>query len=503
MKKLFYSLVTILFIQVSFNIDICLSQWQADVRLTNNSASSLTSKNNAWCIASSGNTVHAVWYDQRNSFLNWEIYYKRSTDGGVTWGADTRLTYDSSDSRYPSIAVSGQDVHVVWYDNRNSMLDYEIYYKHSTDGGTTWGAETRLTNDPNDSRNPSVAVSGSNVSVVWYDNRDGNNEIYYKRSTNNGVSWGADTRLTNDVSDSQLPSIAVSGLFVHVVWQDNNSSYGLEIYYKNSTNGGATWGTNTRLTNNLAISQSPSISVSGSTVSVVWEDNRDGNYEIYYKRSTNGGTNWGADTRLTNQSANSLQSSVTASGSAVHVVWEDDRAGFNNWEIYYIRSTNAGLSWETETRLTNDPSYSRSSSVSASGTVVHVVWYDIRDMNQEIYYKRNPTGNPIGIINISSEIPSSFSLCQNYPNPFNPTTVIRFSLPATSGLRSRNVSLKVFDISGKEVETLVNEKLQPGTYESSFDGSRHGRSSTLTSGVYFYKLITEGFSETKKMLLLK
>ena len=140
MEKLIYTLAFVLIVQCTLTIDNCMSQWQADVRLTNNSASSLTSKNNAWCIASSGNIVHAVWYDQRNSFLNWEIYYKRSTDGGVTWGADTRLTYDSSDSRYPSIAVSGQDVHVVWYDNRNSLLDYEIYYKHSTDGGLTWGA---------------------------------------------------------------------------------------------------------------------------------------------------------------------------------------------------------------------------------------------------------------------------------------------------------------------------------------------------------------------------
>lgn len=97
-----------------------------------------------------------------------------------------------------------------------------------------------------------------------------------------------------------------------------------------------------------------------------------------------------------------------------------------------------------------------------------------------------------GINQISSELPSAYSLSQNYPNPFNPTTKIKFSVP-----KAGDAKIVVFDIMGREVQTLVNEKLQPGTYEASFDGS------ALNSGVYFYKLTTDGFTETKKMLLIK
>ena len=93
---------------------------------------------------------------------------------------------------------------------------------------------------------------------------------------------------------------------------------------------------------------------------------------------------------------------------------------------------------------------------------------------------------------ISTEIPSAFSLNQNYPNPFNPRTVISFQLSAVS-----DVVLKVYDIMGREVQTLVNEKLQSGTFETTFDGS------SLNSGVYFYKLTTDGFAETRRMLLIK
>jgi hypothetical protein len=368
---------------------ICQAQWQPDVRLTNDPAESYTSYS-AWCIAASGQVVHVVWYDERNLANYAEIYYKRSTDAGMSWSADVRLTNDSAESWDPSFSLSGSVVHVVWYDNRDGNT--EIYYKRSIDGGSSWGgADTRLTNNSSSSSYPSVAVSGSVVHVVWQDFRDGNREIYYKRSTEGGISWEADTRLTNYTADSRFPSVSVSGQVVHVVWYDTRDG-NQEIYYKRSTDGGVSWGTDTRLTNNPALSELPSVSVSGSVVHVVWRDTRDGNSEIYYKRSTDGGVSWGADTRLTYNTADSRHPIVSVSDQVLHVVWHDNRHGAA--EIYYKRSTDGGISWEADTRLTNNSAESRTASVSVSGTVVHVVWQDDRDGNYEIYYKRDPTGNP-------------------------------------------------------------------------------------------------------------
>lgn len=98
----------------------------------------------------------------------------------------------------------------------------------------------------------------------------------------------------------------------------------------------------------------------------------------------------------------------------------------------------------------------------------------------------------VGINQINSNIPDKFNLSQNYPNPFNPTTNIEFSLPEKSF-----VKLKVFDITGKEVAQLVNENLSAGTFRYEFNAEN------LPSGLYFYKLETEKFSETKKMIILK
>lgn len=98
----------------------------------------------------------------------------------------------------------------------------------------------------------------------------------------------------------------------------------------------------------------------------------------------------------------------------------------------------------------------------------------------------------VNVQTISSEVPSAFALNQNYPNPFNPSTKINFSLP-----KAGFVTLKVYDLTGKEVSSLVNENLNIGTYGVDFNAA------ALTSGIYFYTLNTENFSETKKMMLIK
>jgi hypothetical protein len=112
-------------------------------------------------------------------------------------------------------------------------------------------------------------------------------------------------------------------------------------------------------------------------------------------------------------------------------------------------------------------------------------------------------GEPVSISHESGNIPNEFTLSQNYPNPFNPTTKIKFTIPVTlSEVEGSFISIKVFDILGNEIETLVNEELPAGEYEVEFD-SHSGEVRNLTSGVYFYQLRAGEFIQTKKMILLK
>ncbi len=461
-----------------------LTQWLPDVRLTNDTNISQTSIH-AGCIANSGNYVHVVWEETRDG--NSEVYYKRSIDGGTTWGTDTRLTNDLENSASPSIAVNGSNIYIVWAERRNG--NDEIYYKNSTDNGLTWSPDARLTNNTYTSQQPCINVLNSNLHIMWIDNRDGNNEIYYKRSTNSGFSWGSDIRLTNNSASSFQQSLTINGIEIHAAWTDTRDGINGEIYYKKSTNNGTTWGQDIRLTNHSSISQFSTIRNSGQNLFVFWEDSRSSNYEIYYKNSMDGGESWGTDVRLTN-TINSRKPHIEVSGNTLHVIFLKSSSGHS--DICYKRSTDSGVNWEPDLILTSNSLSSENTSIFVSNSTVNILWTDLRHGNGEIYYKKNPTGNPIGIMPISNEIPEHYNLMQNFPNPFNPQTNINFDIPIIGF-----VKLVIYDVNGRVVETLVENELNIGKYSITWNAEKYA------SGIYFYRIITNDYSEVKKMILIK
>ncbi|CAN5558527.1 hypothetical protein BH10BAC5_BH10BAC5_21100 [soil metagenome] len=361
------------------------AQWQSDQLLTPLSMS--------WgggpgylsfsrSIATTNNVVHTVWHDIRDG--NWEIYYKRSIDGGVSWGADTRLTFNGAQSDQVSITAKGNNVYIVWHDTRDGNL--EIYFKQSNDQGLTWSQDIRLTNNSSNSYNATIAVAGSFIYTTWYDERDGNREIYFKRSNDAGLNWEADVRLSNSAGQSEFPSISASGNSVNIAWVDDRDG-NTEIYNKNSFDNGSTWSNELRVTNNTFNSQNPSITSSGDNVYLVYGDDRNGPMQIFYKRSLNRGLSWEPETILVQNGYTNFRPIIEVSGSNVYLVWFVHYP----WMIYYKMSTNAGSTWSEDTYLTT-PERGQWNAVPAltfSGSTIHVLWNDYA----YIYYKRNPTLN--------------------------------------------------------------------------------------------------------------
>jgi hypothetical protein len=127
--------------------------------------------------------------------------------------------------------------------------------------------------------------------------------------------------------------------------------------------------------------------------------------------------------------------------------------------------------------------------------VFSIIYIELNVFDGSISFKNasyNPNSTPIGIQQISTEIPKAFRLHQNFPNPFNPATKIKFALPNGSF-----TNLNVYDALGREVSRLVSEELKPGTYEVDWNASNY------PSGVYYYTLNAGGFTETRKMVLLR
>jgi len=456
------------------------AQWEPDVRLTNDPYSSQTAYNCAHAIASPGDTIHVVWYDYRDG--NAEIYYKRSDDKGLSWTDDMRLTYDPSNSRSPSILVSGSTVHVVWEDDRDG--NFEIYYKRSLDGGNSWGNDIRLTYTPSYTWHPSLIAADSILHLVYYDYANGWWEIYYQRSTDLGSTWEQPVRLTNDHAGSFWATICSKDTVLHLAWYDGRDG-NWQIYYKRSEDNGSTWGVDTRLTFTNDTSWRPCIAVSDSCIHVVWEGYRDHIGQIYYKRSCDGGNTWSNDIRLTDLSGTSIRPNLAASGKGVSVTWVDDRDG--NKEIYYKQSYDEGLSWEPDIRLTEDTAESNHPFISVSGPQINVIWYDFRDGNYEIYYKRNPTGGfPVGIGNEKKNIPDK--LISVYPNPAS--TGIKIYSEINSG-----------KISEFTIRNLIGEEVLNGQMK---DTNTLIDVSGLENGIYFVGILTENKQTgSAKLIILK
>jgi hypothetical protein len=179
-----------------------------------------------------------------------------------------------------------------------------------------------------------VVDSSDNVHVFWQDDTPGNNELFYKKSTDGGNSWSSQSRLTWNAGDSCLPSAGIdSADVIHLVWADHTPGND-EVYYKKSTTGGATWVGTRRLTWNSGDSKPTAIAIDASDLlHLAWYDSTPGNDEIYHKQSTDGGGSWTSADRLTWNSGNSQVPKLMTNSHGLHIVWCDASPGNN--EIYY------------------------------------------------------------------------------------------------------------------------------------------------------------------------
>ncbi len=240
------------------------------------------------------------------------------------------------------MATEGDTVHLLVWDSG-------IHYLRSEDAGKSWGPRTRLADVSGAQAMPSIHRSGSRLHVTWQDGRDSAGEpyawrIYYKRSDDRGQTWGPDVRISSVEAKSFRLASAVSGSTIHVVWSDKrhntipdaySTDGNWEIYYQRSLDGGETWGPDVRLTNQELVCQRPVIGVVGKTVLVVWiaweecgRGTRDAAFsDIYYIRSTDGGETWGPVVRFTDTPYQSMHPQVVTPEPGIFgILWEAGRS---------------------------------------------------------------------------------------------------------------------------------------------------------------------------------
>jgi hypothetical protein len=464
------------------------------------------------------NNIYMSWtefdsYGSANPNDSSRILFSRSTDQGITWDNPVRISDTGGDcidsdntveGAVPAVGINGE-VFISWAGPLGILFD------RSFDGGVTFGTDIFISdmpggwnfNVPGIYRCNGFPVTLSDTSqspfrgtiyVVWGDQRNGldNSDVFMKKSTDNGTTWSSLIKVNNDNTTRHQffpwATIDQATGILYVVFYDRRNTTGAatDVYIARSTDGGESF-------ENFKISQSsftPNQNVFFGDYTNIAAFNR----KVY--------PIW---TRLDNTTLSIWTAPFYDSSLVVPVELHSFTANLSDKNII--------LSWKTLTeknnygfeieRRTGDGDWVTAGFVKGSGTTLRENNYQFTDKPEAAgyYYYRlkqidlDGTFAYHGNVEINFWNIFSFALEQNYPNPFNPTTTIGYSIPEKC-----LVTIKIYDIMGNEVASLLNEEKEAGIYEIEF---RTSKAEGLSSGIYFYKMSARNFSEVRKMNFVK
>lgn len=402
--------------------------------------------NYTWASQTSGvtNLLQAVW--TVNSSITWiagaAATVRRTTDGGATWI-----------NANPNPGVITGDIYNIWALDANTALlttsPAATFIYRTTNGGTNWTQVFTQTGGFIDA----IVMVNANTGYAYGDPVSARWSLW--KTVNGGATW--------DSAGMYLPQVGSEA-----GWNNAMCVIGNNIWFG---------------TNNTKVYRSTNSGATGSWTGVATTGNLN-TYGVWFtsptngicvgaivQKTTDGGATW------VNGGAPGGSGNMTSIGGNGNYWWLTRGNNIYGSSDFGTTWTASGYTGTTALWATNIATTSlclAGWSVGATGTVIKL------------------NGVPVGINDPINNIPSNYSLEQNYPNPFNPSTSITFSMP-----KAGNVELKVYDMIGREVALITAGSYFAGTHTVLFDAS------SLASGVYFYKLTSGDFTDSKKMVLIK
>jgi hypothetical protein len=334
-------------------------------------------------ITTFGSNIYVVWRD--NSSGNDDIYFSSSVDNGTTFNGVENLSNNDGRSDEPQIAAVGVNVYVVWRDN-SSGKD-QIYFKRSSDTGNSFNSTENLSNTNGSSTDPQITATANNAYIVWSDTTTGNGDIYFKSSTDNGTSFSFPKNLSTNLDGQALfPQIEAIGNNIYVVWQDETPDKGRIRFRASNDNGNDFSITRVLSQENEVNANSPQLSASESAIYVVWEDNsRSGNnsknFDLLFRVGIDGGSTFTNTKILTKNPGGSFDPHTATSGENMYAVWEDNTAGDDtslNWEVRFRGVLyNGENTTDTKILSENIGEVADFPQIAASESNLYVVWSDL------------------------------------------------------------------------------------------------------------------------------
>jgi len=414
------------------------------------------------------------------------MFANYSTNLGVNWSSNVRIQQDDVDKGSPGTDDAPASpfygrTYLAW---TYFVPPVRIVLSYTTNSGVSWSPIINVNNGlgGNRSYGPAICVNPAGTTFVTWASAVPTSPftedyIGVAKSTDGGVSWNAVENAIdiNGIRTTQLAPWTIRANSFPVIDIDKTGG---------SRNG---WVYIATTSKNLAPAGTDP--------------------DIVFFTSSNDGNSWSSGVRVNQDAMNNGRNQFFPSlrvdeNGGINIIYYDNRNSVDSVDVYLSRSTDGGITF-TDYRVTT----SRFRPAPVSGTGGGNMGYNLglTSGNGKLYpvWMANYTDTfkvwsaiidytTIGITQTGTEVPKKYSLEQNYPNPFNPATKIQFQVP-----QSGDTKIIVYDALGKEITTLVDMFIKSGVYEVNWDASLY------PSGVYFYRLEINNFSETKRMILLK
>ncbi|MEO0225609.1 MAG: FlgD immunoglobulin-like domain containing protein [candidate division WOR-3 bacterium] len=519
---------------LSLTLVVADPPWIPNVQVSDNPASA---NQNEVCIAVWKNYVFAYFNDYRIPTVH--AFFARSTNGGLNWEPNFQMPQDSVSTYMgdPSVAVD---------DTGNLFLcccDFgrnKVFLTRSTNFGTSWLPTQYVSPGITAIDKSWVGVKGKNVYVVWDLGPDPVRHIYLTKSTNRGVTFGPVVRVDNATSGAArwgpIPRELADGT-VLVSWGCDTRS-GIDtvngIYCARSTDGGSTFTdilvTNTKFrqtSGNPRLFTLPPLESSPTFPQDVYTVFNDGparsstdriNLNIYFCRSTNGGQSWLARIKINDDSTSTRDTmqqfmpwmAVDYRGW-LHAIWYDGRRhqpGSNRYDVYYAYSSNRGVTWARNERIT-DTSFVMNAfcgdyiGLYTDSFYVYAAWCDTRNSSTapDIYFSRRPL--PGTNIEERSLLVKTRTGLKISPNPMSDLTRIEITDVQLQTVKSeQEILLKIYDRTGRLVKScaIAAHRRQSPTAVT-WDG-RDDTGQRVASGVYFCELIIGDWQTRQKVIVI-
>jgi hypothetical protein len=467
-----------------------------------------------------------------NGGSSWPWRICNSTDYGATWTARTIM---SPNYQFDDISCANKRDSCIELVMKN-VSGYTLYFVRSTNSGVTWRDTLFIPQAASGSGvdYPKIDQRGPNLLVGYY-NTSGNGYEGVCRSTNWGTTWNtSQAYVSNATGQGDCPRFSVApSTYAYYMWGQPASWQPSTIWFNRSTDLGATWGTPTQI---LALSMSshfPSTRIShtfpvmdpapnGNIYAVVQDMLQGNGWDVAFIKSTNNGTTWSTPVRVNDDvstpNADQLEPwpEVDFRGN-IHVFWIDNRNYYSSntyaCDVYYSYSTNQGATWSTNERVNDiSPISTRSGDFARMGdyqvidtdsTRVYCQWTQCNaqgtagsDFTSSRILpsgvEEKPTGNPWVTHRVDG-----LELAQSRPNPVVRGTELAFELENPA-----QASLRIYDLSGKLVRTLVTGSLAAGSHTARWD-TRDESGKPVASGVYFYRLESSGLTATQQLVVTR